>query len=135
MSEVLRHAVKLALNALSRSGEEPGTKQWEIEGEAINALRAALAEPEQSEPVATLWQHSETGRTRVVMEGYGYITDCDARWFKAADLFAHPPRREPLTLAEILKATPYGIQHITDGVLVRFARAIEQAHGIIGEKT
>jgi len=41
------------------------------------------------EPVATLWQHGETGRTRVTMPGD--ITDCDARWFKAADLYTTPP--------------------------------------------
>jgi len=41
------------------------------------------------EPVATLWQHGETGRTRVTMPGD--ITDCDARWFKASDLYTSPP--------------------------------------------
>jgi hypothetical protein len=41
------------------------------------------------EPVATLWQHGETGRTRITMPGD--ITDCDARWFKAADLYTTPP--------------------------------------------
>jgi hypothetical protein len=41
------------------------------------------------EPAATLWQHGETGRTRVTMPGD--ITDCDARWFKAADLYTTPP--------------------------------------------
>lgn len=35
-----------------------------------------------------------------------------------------PPR---LTDAEVLKLTPHGIQHITDGVLIGFARAIENA--------
>ena len=43
----------------------------------------------RQEPVATLWQHGETGRTRVTMPGD--ITDCDARWFKAADLYTTPP--------------------------------------------
>lgn len=37
------------------------------------------------EPVATLWQHGETGRIRVIMPDT--ITDCDARWFKVADLY------------------------------------------------
>ena len=48
---------------------------------------------EKQEPVATLWQHGETGRTRITMPGD--ITDCDARWFKAADLYTTPqPQRE-----------------------------------------
>jgi len=47
-------------------------------------------QPAQQEPVATLWQHGETGRTRITMPGD--ITDCDARWFKAADLYTSPPR-------------------------------------------
>ena len=49
----------------------------------------ATSPPAQQEPVATLWQHGETGRTRITMPGD--ITDCDARWFKAADLYTSPP--------------------------------------------
>lgn len=45
----------------------------------------------EQEPVATLWQHGETGRTRITMPND--ITDCDARWFKAADLYTTPPQR------------------------------------------
>ena len=52
--------------------------------EAITAIKQARSAPVQ-EPVATLWQHGETGRTRITMPGD--ITDCDARWFKAADLY------------------------------------------------
>jgi hypothetical protein len=46
-------------------------------------------QPAQQEPVATLWQHGRTGRTRITMPGD--ITDCDADWFKAADLYTSPP--------------------------------------------
>ncbi len=55
---------------------------------------------QQQEPVATLWQHSETGRTRITM--LGDITDCDARWFKAADLYTSPPvaQQKPVALPE-----------------------------------
>ena len=77
---------------------------------------AAQPAPVQ-EPVATLWQHGETGRTRITMPGD--ITDCDARWFKAADLYTTPPAAqrpvaEPhkwvgLTDEEIVKAMPGGI--------------------------
>ena len=56
----------------------------------IEAIDVPLAQPAPvQEPVATLWQHGETGRTRITMPGD--ITDCDARWFKAADLYTTPP--------------------------------------------
>jgi hypothetical protein len=48
---------------------------------------------EKSEPVATMWQHGETGRTRITTPDS--ITDCDARWFKVSDLYASPPQRQP----------------------------------------
>lgn len=48
-------------------------------GETVERLTKVDAEP-----VATLWQHSETGRTRIVMPDQ--ITDCDARWFRVDDL-------------------------------------------------
>ena len=51
-----------------------------------------LKEQAEQKPVATLWQHGETGRTRITMPGD--ITDCDARWFKASDLYTTPPKRE-----------------------------------------
>lgn len=55
---------------------------------AASQIEQASSAPVQ-EPVATLWQHGETGRTRITMPGD--ITDCDARWFKAADLYTTPP--------------------------------------------
>ena len=71
---------------------------------AIEMLDAILKEhpaaqpaPVQ-EPVATLWQHGETGRTRITMPGD--ITDCDARWFKAADLYTTPPAAQPAPVQE-----------------------------------
>ena len=46
-----KEAMKLALEALENSWTEPGNKQYEIEKEAITALREALAEqPAQQEP-------------------------------------------------------------------------------------
>ena len=53
----------------------------------------ALAQPEQ-EPVAHLWQHGETGRTRVIFPDS--ITDCDASWFFVGPLvlgIINPPQR------------------------------------------
>ena len=70
---------------------------------------------EKQEPVATLWQHGETGRTRITMPGD--ITDCDARWFKAADLYTtHQPQREwvSLTDAEIEEFDYYARDLVMD---------------------
>lgn len=72
------------------------------------ALEAAL---KPGEPVATLWQHSETGRTRIIQPGD--ITDCDARWLKAADLFAAPPAQTPTLRCEHCDGT--GDVHGLDG--------------------
>ena len=93
-------ALNLALEALEledmacRYEKDPTPEHI---AKAIAAIKEALAQPEQ-EPVATLWQHGETGRTRITMPGD--ITDCDARWFKAADLYTSPPQRKPLTSQE-----------------------------------
>ena len=57
----------------------------------VGGFVTTTTQPEQ-EPVATLWQHGETGRTRITMPDD--ITDCDARWFKAADLYTTPPQQE-----------------------------------------
>lgn len=71
------------------------------------ALEAAL---KPGEPVATLWQHAETGKTRVVMNGA--ITDCDASWLKATDLVAAPPAQTP-QVSGVMKVdevtTPSGV--------------------------
>ncbi|MGI9150451.1 MAG: hypothetical protein ACR2IX_02925, partial [Limnohabitans sp.] len=48
---------------------------------------------EQTQPVATMWQHGETGRTRITTPDG--ITDCDARWIKVSDLYTAPPPRQP----------------------------------------
>lgn len=95
---------------------------------AEKSIREALAEQQaQQEPVATLWQHGETGRARITMPGD--ITDCDARWFKAADLYTSPPaQRKPLTDAQI-NAFFEGMEP-NNGFWLSFARAIEAAHGI-----
>jgi hypothetical protein len=48
-----QEALKLALEALGNSWTEPGTLQYEIEQEAITAIKEALAQTEQ-EPVANI---------------------------------------------------------------------------------
>lgn len=160
MTDKLRAAAQMALEALEWSwgGEPIGT----MEIDAINALRAALSEPlalvceaalkpaasevsgSTPEPVAHLWQHSETGRTRVVMPDQ--IITADATWLVVGPLYAHP-QRQPLSDAEIDSSVAAArdalLDHIyehgttAEGVMQRvrnIARAIEKAHGISGEQ-
>ena len=47
--------------------------------------RASIAASAGSEPVAHLWQHSETGRTRIVMPDM--IVDADASWQVVGPLY------------------------------------------------
>ena len=46
-----------------------------------------------AEPVAYLWQHCETGRTRIVMPDDVITTD--ATWFVVGPLFTHPAKQVP----------------------------------------
>ena len=76
--------------------------------------------PAQKEPVATLWQHGETGRTRITMPGD--ITDCDARWFKAADLYTSPPVQRTwvgLTEWQPIEMTDEDMYHYTNWISKR----------------
>ena len=101
------------------------SEEWTPEDTAHRSGGLPMAQQAQ-EPVATLWQHGETGRTRITMPED--ITDCDARWFKAADLYTTPPQRKPLTDEEI-ENTLLGYR-LVDAIDI--ARAIESAHGIKG---
>ena len=85
----MKEALKLALELLAVATYHSPDLQAK-RTEVIDAGLKALAQPQQ-EPVATLWQHGRTGRTRITMPGD--ITDCDANWFPAADLYAAPPQR------------------------------------------
>ena len=81
MSDKTTEAMTLALEALEIgwSTTHTGKDARELGMKAITILRAALAqEQEQAEPVAHLWRHSETGRTRVVMPDQ--IITADAAW-------------------------------------------------------
>lgn len=89
MSDKTTEAMTLALEALnsidvgyrSSSGDALEVSFDEAKCEAaIAALREALAQQTRpaQEPVAHLWRHSETGRTRVVMPDQ--IITADAAW-------------------------------------------------------
>ena len=73
MSDKTTEAMTLALEALEDWGSPMALP-------AIAALREALAQQTRpaQEPVAHLWRHSETGRTRVVMPDQ--IITADAAW-------------------------------------------------------
>jgi hypothetical protein len=99
----------------------------------VTALRLAIEQAEKQEPVAWLWQHSETGRTRIVMPDQ--IVTTDATWFVVGPLYlgAAPPQRQPLTEAEIESAyMDASCDYISVDDAQAFARAIERAHGIGG---
>jgi hypothetical protein len=96
--------------------------------EAITAIKQALAAPVQ--PVATLWQNGRTGRTRITMPGD--ITDCDADWFKASDLYTSPPaQRKPLTLGQKQRLwSSVGDKPTLKDRVNAYGLAIEAAHHI-----
>jgi hypothetical protein len=83
----------------------------------------------ERESVATMWQHGETGRTRITMPGD--ITDCDARWFKVSDLYTSPPASKPLTLGQKQRLwSSLGNKPTLKDRVNAFGLAIEAAHGI-----
>ena len=96
---------------------------------------------EQDEPVAHLWQHVETGRTRIVMPDQ--IITADASWFVVGPLFLYTTSqpRKPLTGEVVVIAaqsclSPQQYDHF-EALLEndqdahnRLARAIEAVHNI-----
>jgi hypothetical protein len=89
---------------------------------------------EQAQPVATMWQHGETGRTRISTPDS--ITDCDARWFKVSDLYTAPPPRQPMTDEEIESLWDNTLsEDVGITALRKIVRAIEAAHGIKEKNT
>lgn len=66
------------------------------------ARRAPAAPVPQSEPVAYLWQHCETGRTRVVLPDM--VVTADANWIVVGPLYLaaapRPPVAAPVKLPE-----------------------------------
>jgi len=98
---------------------------WKVRFKIAEDALVKLNGPEQK-PVATMWQHGETGRTRITMPGD--ITDCDARWFKVSDLYTVPQHQTPLTddeihdiYDEVAKREPYNMAITRRNI----ARAIE----------
>lgn len=96
----------------------------------VNELKRA-AEPMQ-EPVAMLWQHRETGRTRLLMPNERTATDVAYAWDVVGPLYLAPPQRKPLTEEEIKKLLieSAGMTVTFSAVDLSLARAIERVHGI-----
>ena len=85
---------------------------------------------DSNEPVAWLWQHRETGRTRVLMPDERTAIDVAAAWDVVGPLYLAPPQRKPLSDDEIAQAMYRADAIFTGPMQFRFAREIERAHGI-----
>ena len=109
-------ALRLALEALLEY-------QDHLRGQAITAIKQALAQPEP-EPVAWQWLNTAHFRKKLPKNAE------KGAW---NPLYTSPPKREPLTDEEIKRmAAPLFMSHYW-GMCNEFARAIEAAHGIKGE--
>ena len=124
-----------------RTAAQALVNQWESNtaypfGLLVDNLRAALAQPiispeikgDKAEPVAYLWQHSETGRTRIIERNF--IWTASDHWIYVGPLYAHPPQRKPLTEEKIdvlARAMVKGDRSVN-----WLCRVIEAEHGIEG---
>jgi hypothetical protein len=121
--------MKLALEALEFNVGEIGFT--EIEKKALTALRQTIEQAQQAEPVAWMNKHGA----------------CMSAVFKEVDetasqyttpLYTSPPPRQPLTHLEIWNTYKnLWMFHPAEeprlaGDVLKFARAIEAAHGIKG---
>jgi len=92
---------------------------------------------QQSEPVAWMFQHEETGRINYVSnDGIHTPTmflERNPRYALVCLLYTAPPQRKPLTDVEIDWMTRGNNYPGTVPGARRFARAIEAHHGIKGE--
>ncbi len=130
----LRKAAEQALEMLGhctpdkRYGDDYLEREFAELNAVRKALRAALAEPEQSEPVATL----DDLEQEIYENTREFISPAVLEWMLKRYYTAAPPRRRPLTDEQIKELTScLGFGHVSP---ITIARAIEQAHGI-GEKT
>ena len=91
---------------------------------------------DSNEPVAWLWQHRETGRTRVLMPDERTATDVAAAWDVVGPLYLAPPQRKPpATIDEMfdrMDKAPKGVffGHDPMTIWMEAWRAAEQQHGI-----
>lgn len=89
-----QHRMQAAMNAEARAklaSIGAGYTAADMATAAAQGFRdgvASAAASAGSEPVAHLWQHSETGRTRVVMPDM--VVDASATWLPVGPLYLHP---------------------------------------------
>lgn len=123
-------ALKLALEALENA--EYGDYDKKELNKAITAIREALAQPEQ-EPVAYTTGHCENHKQKGGRQLHNLQCgwpDCDRKPITT------PPHRKPLSDVEIWNTYKnLWMFHPAEeprlaGDVLKFARAIEQAHGI-----
>jgi hypothetical protein len=115
----LRQAAQRALKAMEDGEDRADMIEF---SEALIALRAALAEPEQ-EPV-TWMVYTEGGTAAYVTDNPNDLVGA----YRALPLYTAPPQRKPLTDEEIERAcVPLGAAMLS---FTEVARAIEAAHGI-----
>jgi hypothetical protein len=124
-------ALKLALEALVclKKDFDADQFEWEIADEAITAIKAALAQPEQ-DPVASIFI---SGIGEREFDDWGHNLPVGRNL-----LYTTPPQRKPLSDEEIYSlADSLEIWNEDDEEWIldpnTFARAIEAAHGIGGE--
>ena len=139
-------ALKLALEAFGEI-EWSNDSQWQSDraAYAMLAIKEALAQPEQ-EPVAMKFKIYKPTVPDPMRQGINnallpWVYDQDRNSGFDATMWVTPvatlpPQRKPLTDEEIHKAsTQAGMQEHYMGFhsgFIRFARAIEEAHGIKG---
>jgi hypothetical protein len=132
----LRTAAQQALEALEKSETwvpDEGFGMLRLEAQrkheaAITALRAALEQPEQAEPVAWRTFDGEGGYDyRTYDDNENYRDEWDKRnpnhkgWVEP--LYTHPPRREWQGLSE----EEFGYIYVRSATHEEFARAVEAA--------
>lgn len=100
MTPLQREALQMCLEYIEEDAHERRHVRWKIQealaapvqsgldadciASVVSQRYTTLPAAAQQEPVAHLWQHSQTGRTRIVMPG-GIIT-ADATWFVVGPL-------------------------------------------------
>jgi hypothetical protein len=100
------------------------TKTW-FDGEKVVTQEIHESEVYKQEPVAWQGVHDQTDLY------YRKPPQADVR-----PLYTTPPQRKPLTDEEIMQTWEGVIKYAPGEVRLKdFARAIEAAHGITGEKT
>lgn len=120
-----RSVVEQALDAFDVCKTEPTgyTPHRRLRNAAITALRAALEQPQvEQEPIAY----------EVVSKTGDYCLFRSTAVKKGDKVYAQPQPRQPLTPEAV---NDLWIKHARSGAYIHaFARAIERAHGIGGEK-